>query len=182
LANHGAREPGYAWVVVAVLFLANAVASGTQGSFGLLVRPWETEFGWERAAISLTASIGFVVYGTAQALSGRWADRIGPRTIFVSGLVILGVGTAGIGSILTLWQAYLVFGVLMSIGFGASSSSTSAVAIARWFSYAGGVIHDLTGSYSAFFAAAALLAAAATGIAWAISETRIIGSLQTPAT
>ena len=78
------REPRYAWVVVAVLFLANAVASGTQGSFGLLVRPWETDFGWERAAISLTASIGFVVYGTSQALSGRWADRVGPRTIWRS--------------------------------------------------------------------------------------------------
>jgi hypothetical protein len=47
--------------------------------------------------------------------------------------VILGIGTAAIGSIVTLWQAYLVFGVLMSIGFGAASSSTSAVAIARWF-------------------------------------------------
>ena len=127
------REPRYAWVVVAVLFLANAVASGTQGSFGLLVRPWETDFGWERAAISLTASIGFVVYGTSQALSGRWADRVGPRTIFASGLVILGIGTAALGSIVTLWQAYLVFGVLMSIGFGAASSSTSAVAIAHWF-------------------------------------------------
>ena len=73
MANRGAREPGYAWVVVAVLFLANAVASGTQGSFGLLVRPWETDFGWERAAISLTASIGFVVYGTAQRPEKAWA-------------------------------------------------------------------------------------------------------------
>ena len=63
VAKYGEREPGYAWVVVAVLFLGLGVASGTQGSFGLLVKPWETEFGWDRGAISLTAAIGFVVYG-----------------------------------------------------------------------------------------------------------------------
>jgi hypothetical protein len=92
VATYGEREPGYAWVVVAVLFLGLGVASGTQGSFGLLVKPWETEFGWDRGAISLTAAIGFVVYGLTQALAGRWADRIGPRAIFAAGLVILGVG------------------------------------------------------------------------------------------
>ena len=102
MANDGERESGYAWVVVAVLFLAGAVASGTQGSFGLLVKPWEAEFGWDRGAISLTASIGFVVYGLTQALAGRWADRIGPRLIFAAGLVILGVGTAAISSIVAL--------------------------------------------------------------------------------
>jgi MFS family permease len=134
VATYGEREPGYAWVVVAVLFLGLGVASGTQGSFGLLVKPWETEFGWDRGAISLTAAIGFVVYGLTQALAGRWADRSGPRAIFAAGLVILGVGTAAVSSIVALWQAYLVFGVLMSIGLGAASSPTAAVAIAHWFS------------------------------------------------
>ena len=102
MVNDGERESRYAWVVVAVLFLAVGVASGTQGSFGLLVKPWETEFGWDRGAISLTASIGFVVYGVTQALAGRWADRIGPRAIFAAGLVILGVGTAAVSSIVSL--------------------------------------------------------------------------------
>ena len=37
-------------------------------------------------------------------------------------------------------------------------------------SYAGGVVHDLTGSYTAFFLAAAALSGAAAFMAWAISE------------
>src|SRR5262249_54541824 len=113
MVNAGEREPGYAWVVLAVLFLALGVASGTQGSFGLLVKPWEAEFGWDRGAISLTASIGFVVYGLTQALAGRWADRIGPRAIFAAGLVILGVGTLAISSIGALRQERL--GVLFTL-------------------------------------------------------------------
>jgi MFS family permease len=128
------REPLSAWVVVGVLFFAQAVALGVRATIGLLVTPWEAEFGWDRAAISLTASVGFVVYGLAQALSGRWADRLGPRAIFAASMAMLGVGTAAISTIVTLWQAYLVFGVLIMLAVGGASSPTSAAAIARWFS------------------------------------------------
>ena len=127
------REPSYAWVMVAVLFFAQAVAMGVRGTIGLLVNPWETEFGWDRAAVSLTASLGFVVYGVAQALSGRWADRTGPRVIFAASIALLGVGTAAVGSIVSLWQAYVIFGVLIMVAVGGASSPTAAVAVARWF-------------------------------------------------
>jgi MFS family permease len=126
-------EPAGAWTVVAILFLAQAVALGTRGTIGLLVKPWETEFGWDRAAISLTASLGFVVYGLAQAACGRFADRLGPRLVFSVSLAVLGAGTAAVGSIVTLWQAYVIFGVLIMLGVGGSSSPSAAVAVARWF-------------------------------------------------
>ena len=119
--------------MVAVLFLAQAVAFGVRGTIGLLVNPWETEFGWDRAAVSLTASVGFVVYGVSQALSGRWADRTGPRVILAASIALLGVGTAAVGSIVSLWQAYVIFGVLVMVAVGGASSPTAAVAVARWF-------------------------------------------------
>src|SRR4029077_19888270 len=120
------QEPRYAWVVVGVMFFAQAVALGVRGTLGLIVNPWETEFGWDRAAVSLTASLGFVVYGIAQALSGRWADRMGPRAIFAGSMALLGVGAAAVSSIVNLWQAYLIFGVLVMFGIGGASSPTSA--------------------------------------------------------
>jgi hypothetical protein len=61
MAEERQREPSYAWVVVGVMFFAQAVALGVRGTIGLLVNPWEAEFGWDRAAVSLTASLGFVV-------------------------------------------------------------------------------------------------------------------------
>jgi predicted MFS family arabinose efflux permease len=39
-------------------------------------------------------------------------------------------------------------------------------------SYAGGLVHDLTGSYVAFFVAGAALSGAAAFMSWAISEAR----------
>ena len=133
MAEGREREPSYAWVVVAVVFFAQAVAMGVRGTIGLLFNPWETEFGWDRAAVSLTASLGFVVYGVAQALSGRWADRTGPRVIFAASIALLGVGTAAVGSIVSLWQAYVIFGVLIMVAVGGASNPTAAVAVARWF-------------------------------------------------
>ncbi len=143
------EEPSEAWVVVAVVFLAQAAAMGSRSTIGLLVRPWETEFGWERAAISLAASVGFVVYGAAQALAGRWADRAGPRLIFAASLAVLGVGVAAMASIVTLWQAYLVFGVLVMVGVGGASSPTAAVAVARWFTRRRGLALGLVSAGSA---------------------------------
>ncbi len=133
MTDERGQESRYAWVVVGVMFFAQAVALGLRGTIGLLVNPWETEFGWDRAAVSLTASLGFVVYGISQALSGRWADRMGPRAIFAGSVALLGVGAAAVSSIVSLWQAYFIFGVLIMFGIGGASSPTSAVAVARWF-------------------------------------------------
>ena len=149
MADAREREPSYAWVVVGVLFFAQAMAMGVRGTIGLLVTPWEAEFGWDRAAVSLTASVGFVVYGLAQALSGRWADRTGPRVILAASMALLGVGVAAVGSIVSLWQAYAIFGVLIMVAVGGASSPTSAVAIARWFTARRGLAIGLVSAGSA---------------------------------
>lgn len=126
------RELPYAWVIVALSFFALAVAMGVRSTIGLLVHPWEREFGWDRAAVSLTASFGFLAYGLAQPLAGRWADRHGPRLVFTGSLALLGLSTVAVGLIQNLWQTYLVFGVGLMAAVGGASNVTAAVAITRW--------------------------------------------------
>jgi MFS family permease len=125
-------ELPYAWVIVALAFFALAVAMGIRSTIGLVVRPWEAEFGWDRAQVSLTASVGFLAYGLVQPLAGRWADRFGPRLIFAASLALLGLSTAGVGAIRELWQAYLIFGIGLMAAVGGASNVTAAVAIGRW--------------------------------------------------
>ena len=128
------REPSYAWVVVGVLFLRPGRRvwrawdhRSPRQSVGDRVRvgPGGGEPHRLRSASSSTAS--------AQALSGRWADRTGPRVILAASIALLGVGTAAVGSIVSLWQAYVIFGVLIMVAVGGASSPTAAVAVARWF-------------------------------------------------
>ena len=126
------RELPYAWVIVGLVFFALAVAMGIRSTIGLLVHPWETEFGWDRAAVSLTASFGFLAYGLAQPLAGRWADGFGPRVVFAGSLALLGLSTAAVAWIQNLWQAYLVFGIGLMAAVAGASNVPAAVAIARW--------------------------------------------------
>lgn len=133
LENDSQRyELPYAWVIVALAFFISAVAIGIRSIIGLLIHPWEQEFSWDRAAVSLTASFGFLTFGLAQPLAGRWADRYGPRLVFVGSLLILGLSTITLGFIQNLWQVYLVFGVGMMIAIAGTSNVTAGVAIARW--------------------------------------------------
>jgi len=126
------REVPYAWVVVALAFFALAVGMGIRSTLGLLVHPWEREFGWDRAAVSLTASVGFLVYGLSQPLAGRWADRYGPRVVFAGSLALIGLSTAAVALVRNLWQAYLIFGAGLMAGVAGASNVPAAVAIARW--------------------------------------------------
>jgi MFS family permease len=99
--------------------------------------------------VSLTASLGFVVYGLAQAFSGRWADRTGPRVIFATSIALLGVGTMAVSSIVTLWQRTRSSGSSSCWGIGGASSPTSAVAVARWFTARRGLALGIVGAGSA---------------------------------
>jgi MFS family permease len=78
------------------------------------------------------------------------------------------LGTAAVSSIVALWQAYLVFGVLMSIGLGAASSPTAAVAIARWFSRRRGLAVGIVagGGAAGYFVLLPLMAAALQAAGW----------------
>ena len=51
-AEHFEEQP-YGWVIIAVATLVLALAFGTNVTVPVLVKPFEQEFGWSRAAISL---------------------------------------------------------------------------------------------------------------------------------
>src|SRR5215204_5703815 len=78
LAGRGVH---YAWVVVAVLFLAMLVASGIRSLPGVLMLPIEGEFGWDRASITVAVSINLLLFGGLGPLVARGLDRWGPRDI-----------------------------------------------------------------------------------------------------
>jgi MFS family permease len=169
--REGPAEPAGAWVVVGILFLAQAVALGVRSTIGLLVKPWETDFGWERAAISVAASLGYVVYGLAQAFCGRWTDRLGPRVVFTASLAIVGAGAVAVSTVVTLWQAWLIFGVVIMAGVGGASSPTSAVAVARWFTHRRGLALGVVagGSAAGQFVLLPAMAALVQVVGWRVA-------------
>ena len=81
----------YGWVVVAVTLPTLLVAAGLRASPGVIIRPWEAEFGWDRAAISTIVAVSWIAYGIANPLAGRFLDTLGPRRVT---LASIGLATA----------------------------------------------------------------------------------------
>ena len=65
----------FAWVVLGGTAIALLATSGIRSAFGVFIKPMETEFGWDRTALSLVASLSFLFNGLSGPFVGRLADR-----------------------------------------------------------------------------------------------------------
>ncbi len=110
-------------IVVAVLIL------GTRGSFGLFISPWEEQFGVGRGLVSLISATGFLTYGLAQPIAGRWLERWSPRLVIGAGLLLVATGLVAAAVSSTIWMVVISIGLVASFGTGmASLSALSYVA------------------------------------------------------
>ena len=53
----------YAWIIVAITFTATIMVAGVRATPSVLIVPFEQEFHWSRATISLAIGINLLLYG-----------------------------------------------------------------------------------------------------------------------
>ena len=131
-SNKDAHRFFYGYVIVFVAFVLQVFGWGIFNSFGVFIKPLETEFVWSRAVVSSAMSFGFLVAGFASILMGELSDRFGPRLVMTGGGVLLGLGYLLMSSVSALWEYYLYCTVIIGIGI----SGTDVVVLsttARWF-------------------------------------------------
>jgi len=122
----------YGYNIVATSFIIQAICIGISVTYGIFFKEFQNEFGWSRATISGGASLGTLVVGAASILVGRLNDKIGPRTLIVSSGIILGVGYLLMSFIQEPWQLFLLYGLIIGVGFSAVDIIPLST-IARWF-------------------------------------------------
>ena len=71
----------YGWVVVAVAFVTMGIGVNTRTAFSLLFPPILDEFGWSRATLAATFSIGFIVSTLATPAIGAMMVRWGRASL-----------------------------------------------------------------------------------------------------
>ena len=136
----------YGWVVVGVTALALLVAAGVRSAPGVLIKPLEDDFGWGRAAISLAASIGLLLFGLAGPVTGAVMGRFGTRRILVAGLVIAAGSTALGATMGSLWQLTVYWGIFGGIGTGLAGTVIGAAVATRWFVEKRGLVIGIFGA------------------------------------
>ncbi len=136
----------YAWVVTSVTFLALLAASAVRAAPGVILVPLETEFGWDRAIISLAVAVSLITFGLGGPIGGTLVDRIGPRRALLAGLAAIAAGLFFLLSLRDLWQLFLIWGVLIGVGTGIASQVTGATIAHRWFRTHRGMVIGLFGA------------------------------------
>ena len=105
-----------AWVVVASAFLAMFTVFGVAYSFGEFFGPMADEFGTSRSATALFFSITTFAYFAIGIISGRIADRIGPRRVMIFGAVAMVTGLLLTAEVSSIRLGYLTYGLGVGIG------------------------------------------------------------------
>jgi len=123
----------YGYTIIAAGFFIQAVVWGTTNSFGIFFDPLIKEFGWSRATISGAASSGFLVHGISSMALGNLNDRFGPRLIMSACSLFLGAGFLLMGTLNSIWQLYLFYSLIVSVGLGGIDVIPLST-VSRWFS------------------------------------------------
>ncbi len=123
----------YGWVAVALCFLTTLVGAGIRSAPTVFIHPFETEFGWGRAEISVAVSINLFLYGLAAPLSGWLIDRVGTRRVMVGSLAFLALGVGLTTLMRNYWQLLILWGVVVGLSAGGTASVLSAAVANRWF-------------------------------------------------
>jgi MFS family permease len=133
----------YGWVIVAMSFLANLVGYGLVYAYGFFFKPLASEFGWSRSVTAGPFGFYAVFHNLLAILAGVLCDRFGPKLILAIGGFCLGLSMILMRYVTTLWDLYLFYGVLFSIGVAGEYIPVMST-VSRWFKVKRGLAIGLT--------------------------------------
>ena len=123
---------GY-WLVLAAL-VAQFVSMGA-GNYilGPFLEPMTEDLGWTRSEFTLARTIGQVVLAGCGVFVGTHVDRHGGRRLMLAGTAILAASMVALGSIESLWQWIVVYGIATSAGAAMIGNLVVNVTLSKWF-------------------------------------------------
>ncbi len=124
----------YGWLIVLGTFFANWLGAGLGiPVFGLFFKPMSEELGWTRSMTTLPLVTRNILSFALGPIIGPLVDRYGPRYLMAGGAVIVGLGTFLMYNTHSLWQFFLYFSVIGSIGYAGLSNVVTSTVISKWF-------------------------------------------------
>jgi MFS family permease len=125
-------EHPYGWVIVAVSTVCLALGFGAGATVSVFMKPFEQEFGWLRADISMAYTMHTIGAALGGLVWGILSDRLGARKIAFIGAVAISAGLAAIRWQDGLWVLYFFYFLIGAVGF--ASLFTPLLALSGlWF-------------------------------------------------
>ena len=130
----------YAWIIAIVTFFILLVTAGIRAVPGVLMVPLESEFGWNRAAISVAVAINIALFGLIGPFAASVMDRFGMRRVILAAVGLLAISVALTTTMRSQWQLMLLWGVCVGTGTGVTSMVLAAIVATRWFEARRGLV------------------------------------------
>lgn len=137
----------YGWWIV----ISGGLIVGWIGGIGLLgygafISDLEKFFGWNKAQLSLAATLSTVVYGASSPIIGWAIDKYGPKNVICVGVLWMGLSLMLFSRVTELWMLYLIWPLGISVGTHIAEYAPNASAVAKWFiRYRGRALGFLSG-------------------------------------
>jgi sugar phosphate permease len=124
--------PGpYRYVILLIGFVTLAGASGVSSAFQVFYHQLVAAFAWSHADGASPYAVNQLVLAASAPLMGWLLDRCGPRWLFSTAAALVGLAWMACGTLRTLGQFILFYGVCSALGQTALSLAT--VVVSRWF-------------------------------------------------
>jgi MFS family permease len=127
-------QTGNRWTIASA-GVAVMICLGTVYSWSLFTRPLIASFGWSNQDATLPFELAIFFLGVGAVVGGRWQDRVGPRTVTITGAIMWGVGVLLAGLLtaqLGKWWLDLTYGVIGGFGMGMGYVTPVAM-VTKWF-------------------------------------------------
>ena len=123
----------YGWIIVAVGLVSMAFWYGIRSSFSIFYVALLEVFPWNRGESAGVQSLALITYTVFAPTVGGLIDRFGPRRVIIPGILILSFGLILCGSIQTLAQFYVFYGVIAGVGVSCIAIVSYSAILAHWF-------------------------------------------------
>ncbi len=109
------RDPGYAWVMVACVFILSALSFGTLASISVFLKPLALEFGWSRGQTSFSYTVISFSSAIFGVFWGYIADKYGTRWFGIVAAIMMSLSLFLLSkqtNIYHFYGFYFLFGAL----------------------------------------------------------------------
>jgi MFS family permease len=136
----------YGWVLaIASFFLLVISWCAGQHSYGVFFKSLLNYFGWTRSMTVGAYSARSFVHPVLGIVVGRLSDKFDPRLLITVCALFLGGGFLLMSRINDIWQLYLFFSVIITIGMSGFYVPILSP-VARWFDKRRGLVTGIVGS------------------------------------
>jgi len=126
-------RPFYGFYIVAACFFILFMLWGmVLNTFPIFLKPIAEDMNWGRGALAVALLMGSLGAAVSAPIAGMVMDRIGVRSVMVTGAIAIGIALLAGSRIAALWQLYIVFAVI-GCGLMCGTVIPCSLLISNWF-------------------------------------------------